>query len=70
MGKRILCLVALALVANTHNSFGQVRSEYFRSLSADLQEPGGLLNQQIKAIPLSVNYPDKLNQLKCALQFL
>jgi len=69
MGKRILCLVALALVANTHNSFGQVRSEYFRSLSADLQVTGGLLNQQITAIPFSVNYPDALNATQSDIKF-
>lgn len=69
MGKRILCLIALLVVANKYSAFGQVRSEYFRSLSADLQVTGGLLTQQIKAIPFSVNYLDALNATQSDIKF-
>jgi hypothetical protein len=69
MGKRILCLVAILVVANTHSAFAQVRSEYFRSLSADLQVNGGMLSQNIKAIPFSVNYTDALNAKQSDIKF-
>ncbi len=69
MGKRILCLVALGLVANTYSSTAQVRTEYMRSLSADLQVTGGMLNQNISSIPFSVNYKDALNTKQGDIKF-
>lgn len=69
MGKRILCLVVLLIVANRYSAMAQVRSEYFRSLSADLQVTGGMLNQQIKAIPFSVNYEKALNAYQSDIKF-
>lgn len=69
MGKRILCLLAIAgLVGNT-NSYGQVRSEYTRSLSADLQVNGGMLSQNYTAIPFSLNYTDALNAKQGDIKF-
>lgn len=69
MGKRILCLVAIIIAAETHSSFAQVRSEYFRSLSADLQVNRGMLTQNVKAIPFSTNYQDALNATQGDIKF-
>ncbi|MCF8450787.1 MAG: outer membrane beta-barrel protein [Taibaiella sp.] len=69
MGKRILCLVAIVVAANTHSAFAQVRSEYFRSLSADLQVTSGILTQNIKAIPFSVNYLQAINAYQGDIKF-
>ncbi len=69
MGKRILCLVAIIVAANTHSAFAQVRSEYFRSLSADLQVNRGILSQNVKAIPFSTNYQDALNTYQGDIKF-
>jgi hypothetical protein len=69
MGKRILCLVASVIAIGAHNVRGQVRSEYFRSLSADLQVNGGLLSQKITTIPFSENYPQALNALQSDIRF-
>jgi len=69
MGKRILCLVASVAALSTQSVFAQVRSEYFRSLSADLQANGGILTQKITAIPFSINYPDALNATQSEIKF-
>lgn len=69
MAKRILCLVASIVALNAHTVVGQVRSEYFRSLSADLQLNGGLLSQKITAIPFSENYEDALNAVQGNIKF-
>ena len=69
MGKRILCLVASVIAIGAHDVRGQVRSEYFRSLSADLQVNGGLLSQKITTIPFSENYPQALNALQSDIRF-
>lgn len=69
MGKRILGLVAVIVAANTHSAFAQVRSEYFRSLSADLQVNRGMLTQNIKTIPFSTNYQDALNEKQSDIKF-
>ncbi len=69
MGKRILCLTAFVVLANTYGTFAQVRSEYFRSLSADLQVNGGMLNQRVTAIPFSVNYQDGINAKQGEIKF-
>jgi len=69
MGKRILCLVAIIVAANTHSAVAQVRSEYFRSLSADLQVNRGILTQNVKAIPFSTNYMDALNATQSDIKF-
>jgi hypothetical protein len=69
MGKRILCLAASVLALSTQSVWGQVRSEYFRSLSADIQVNGGLLKQNITAIPFAVNYTDALNAKQSDIKF-
>ena len=69
MGKRILCLVALGLTVSTYSSIAQVRTEYTRSLSADLQVNGGLLSQNISAIPFALNYEQALNAKQGDIKF-
>lgn len=69
MSKRILCIMASFVALGSQSVMGQVRSEYFRSLSADLTVNGGLLNQKITAIPFSVNYPDALNAVQSEIKF-
>jgi len=69
MGKRILGLVAILAAASAQTSFAQVRTEYFRSLSADLQVNRGMLTQNVKAIPFSTNYQDALNQTQSGINF-
>jgi hypothetical protein len=69
MSKRILCLGAFLIMANTYNTFGQVRSEYFRSLFVDFEANGGLMTQNIKAIPFSTNYTDALNARQGDIKF-
>lgn len=69
MNKRILSLGAFLLLANAYSSFGQVRSEYFRSLSVDLEANGGIMTQKIKAIPFSTNYQDALNTTQSEIKF-
>ena len=56
-------------MANTYSSFGQVRSEYFRSLFVDVEANGGLMSQTIKAIPFSTNYKDALNTTQSDIKF-
>jgi hypothetical protein len=57
---RALCLVSVFIAASTYSAFGQVRSEYFRSLFIDLEGNAGHMNQQIKTIPFSTNYEDAI----------
>ncbi len=69
MGKRIICLTAIAVLAATYNSEAQVRSEYFRSLSADLQVNTGMLSQKVTAIPFAINYRDAVNAKQGDIKF-
>lgn len=69
MGKRLLCLIAFAGFAGTYSTYGQVRTEYFRSLSADLQVTGGMMSQNVTAIPFSLNYTDALNAYQGQIKY-
>lgn len=66
---RILCLISAFVVGTTISSYGQVRSEYFRSLFLDLEANGGLTSQHVKSIPFSTNYEDALNTQQSAIKF-
>jgi hypothetical protein len=56
-------------VVSTFSSYGQVRSEWFRSLFLDLEANGGLTNQKINSIPFATNYEDALNTQQSAIKF-
>jgi len=67
MSKRILYLGAFLMMANA--GYAQVRSEYFRSLSVDVEGNAGLMTQNIKAIPFSTNYTNALNATQSDIKF-
>jgi hypothetical protein len=49
------------ILASASTMFGQVRSEYFRSLFIDVDVNAGLMSQHIKANPFSTNYTEAIN---------
>ncbi len=58
---RILSLISIVILASVSNAFGQVRSEYFRSLFIDVDVNAGLMSDHIKANSFSTNYPAAIN---------
>ena len=58
---RILTFISFILLTSTYSVFGQVRSEYNRSLYVDVDGTLGLMNESIKTIPFSTNHLDAIN---------
>ena len=58
---RILSFISFIILAGTYSLYGQVRSEYFRSLYVDVDGTVGLMHEGLKSIPFSTNYLNAIN---------
>ena len=58
---RFLSFLFFIILASTYSVFGQVRSEYFRSLFIDVDGTAGLMSERLKTTPISNNYLDPLS---------